>query len=140
MTGRSQRAILFVLAGLGCVVLPGCVERIMRISTDPEGARVIVNDEEVGLSPARTAFTWYGDYDIIIRKQGYKTLKTSYVVQAPWWQLPPFDLFTEVFLIGTLRDEHELPTYTLEPAETPPATEVVQRAVDMRSQALFDAR
>lgn len=117
----------------------GCVERIMKISSDPAGARVFVNDEEVGVTPVKLAFLWYGDYDIILRKPGYQTLKTHYRTPAPWYQVPPIDLVVETMIPGTLRDVHELPLYTLAPAETPPAEEVVQRAIEMRSQAIFGA-
>jgi len=114
----------------------GCVERIMVISTDPKGARVVVNDEEVGVSPVRLAFLWYGDYDIVIRKTGYRTLKTHYRVDPPWYQIPPFDLVSETLVPGTIRDVHVLPTFHLEPARTPPAEEVVQRALELRERAL----
>lgn len=124
------------LAGLSGVV-GGCVERTMKITTQPPGALVIVNDEEVGLSPAKFSFTWYGDYDLIIRKTGFKTLKAHHRLDAPWWQWPPFDLITETMIAGTLRDEHELPTYALESAETPTVEDVVQRAVELRDRALF---
>ena len=70
-----------------CVLLTGavgCVERTARIETDPPGAIVIVNDEEVGISPVRFSFLWYGDYEIILRKQGYRTLKTHHPIDAPW--------------------------------------------------------
>ncbi|KKN43459.1 hypothetical protein LCGC14_0702840 [marine sediment metagenome] len=72
----------------------------MRIRTDPAGALIFVNDEEIGLSPVTFAFLWYGDYDIIARKPGFKTLKTHYRVNPPWYQLPPFDLVAEVLIPG----------------------------------------
>jgi hypothetical protein len=111
----------------------------MKISSDPQGARVFVNDEEVGVTPVKFAFTWYGDYDIILRKTGYQTVKTHYRTPAPWYQVPPIDLVAETLIPGTLRDVHELPTYALAPAEAPPAADVVARAVEMRSLTLFSA-
>ncbi len=35
------------------VALGGCVERVMKIETDPQGALITVNDEEVGVSPVK---------------------------------------------------------------------------------------
>jgi hypothetical protein len=118
-------------------LLNGCVERTMKIRTNPPGALVIVNDEEVGVSPVKFSFLWYGDYEIILRKPGYQTLKTHFKVNAPWWQYPPFDLVAETLIAGTIRDEHELPPFDLQP--TPPTTpqELVGRATDMRGQAVF---
>lgn len=131
-----------VLLGAGVLLAvgasSGCVERRMRIRTDPAGALIFVNDEEIGLSPVTFAFLWYGDYDIIARKPGFKTLKTHYRVDPPWYQLPPFDLVAETLIPTTIRDEHEVPTLTLEPAETPAVEDVVRRAVELRERALFE--
>jgi hypothetical protein len=109
----------------------------MKITTRPPGAVVVVNDEEVGVSPVKFNFLWYGDYDIIIRKPGYETLKTHHRVDAPWWQWPVFDLITETMIAGTLHDDHVVPEYELKPAELPPVDEVAQRAVELRDRALF---
>jgi hypothetical protein len=119
------------------LALSGCVERIMKITTDPPGARVILNDEEVGRSPVKTSFLWYGDYEIILRKEGYETMRTNYRVDPPWYQIPPLDLVSETLVIGTIRDEHTLPTYTLQPTSAPAVEAVVGRAVQLREQALF---
>ena len=117
--------------------LVGCVERTMKIQTDPPGALVIVNDEEVGVSPVKFSFLWYGDYDIMLRKRGFETLKTHYRVHAPWFQIPPIDLLAETMIPGTLHDDHVLPTFTLQKAEMPTVSEVVDRAVELRDKALF---
>jgi len=130
---------LCVTAVLVGTLAAGCVERTMKISTTPPGALVIVNDEEVGVSPVKFSFLWYGDYEILLRKQGYHTLRTHYRVDPPWFQLPPIDLVTETMVPGTLHDDHVLPTYELEPAEIIEPQDVVQRALDMRSRALGQA-
>jgi hypothetical protein len=125
--------------GLMVALLPavGCVERTAKIQTNPPGAIVIVNDEEVGVSPVKFNFLWYGDYDLILRKPGYQTLKTHYRLDAPWYEVPPFDLVAETLVPATLRDEHVLPTYALEPTEKPDVAQIVERAVDLRDRALF---
>lgn len=125
-----------VTAGL---LVPGCVERTARIQTDPPGALVTVNDEEVGVSPVKFHFLWYGHYDIVLRKPGYKTVKTSYHLDPPWYQYPPFDLVAETLVAGTIRDEHTLPTFVLERAEAPATDDVVQRAAELRGRALYQS-
>jgi len=130
----SSAACLFSLIALG-----GCVERIMKIDSHPQGARVFVNDEEIGVTPAKFSFLWYGDYDIMLRKDGFQTLKTHCRIDPPWYQYPPIDLIAECFIPGTIRDEHVLPTYGLEPASLPPLPELVERAVELREQALQEA-
>ena len=131
------RPALVCITGLTVLLaLGGCVERIMKIDSHPQGARVFVNDEEVGDTPARFSFLWYGDYDIILRKDGFETLKTHQRVVPPWYQIPPFDLVAECLIPTTIRDEHTLPTYELEPARVPPIEEVVGRALEAREEAL----
>lgn len=123
----------FVLLTVG-----GCVERTAKVITDPPGALVTINDEEVGVSPVKFSFTWYGDYDIILRKPGYETLKTNFRVHAPWHQYPPIDLVTETMLPFMIRDEHVLPTFVLKPAAPPAIADVVERATELRDRALFE--
>jgi|YNPNPStandDraft_1061719.scaffolds.fasta_scaffold26691_2 hypothetical protein len=132
---RPARVVFTVLGGL--VLLSGCVERTVRVETDPPGALVVVNDQEVGVSPTKFSFTWYGDYDIIVRKPGYKTLKTNYRLREPWYQWPPIDIVAELLIPVTIRDEHVLPTYVLEPAEEPAVDELVERAAALRDEALY---
>jgi hypothetical protein len=140
MTSFPARPIsLAALAALLLTLAGGCVERILKIQTDPPGALVTVNDEEVGVSPVQVSFLWYGDYELIFRKRGYETLKTSYRIHPPWYQWPPLDLIVETLIPFTIRDEHELPIFALRPAAEPPVEEVVQRAVELRDRAVFEA-
>ncbi len=132
---RSTLAI-GCLSGLMLAALSGCVERTVKIETDPPGALVYVNDEQVGVSPVKFSFLWYGDYDLIFRKPGYRTLKTHQVITAPWYQIPPIDLVAET-VPWTIRDEHILPTFKLEQEPSPVVAEVVDRSLELRDRALF---
>jgi len=131
-----RRVVCWAVAVSGLAVLSGCVERTIRITSDPPGARVFLNDEEVGTTPVRTTFLWYGDYDIILRKDGYQTVKTHARIDPPWYQIPPLDFVSECLVIGTIHDDHELPTIRLEPAEDVLVEEVVERAVELRARTL----
>ncbi|HQI29243.1 MAG TPA: PEGA domain-containing protein, partial [Sedimentisphaerales bacterium] len=51
-----------VLLCLTGVLLTGCVERRLTIYTEPPGAIVTLNDQEIGVSPVTVPFNWYGDY------------------------------------------------------------------------------
>ena len=128
--GRHTIGLATLLAGF--VFLCGCVERTVKISTDPPGARVFVNDEEMGLSPVKFSFLWYGDYDIILRKEGFETLKTHYQLDPPWYQYPPVDLVAECLIPTTIKDERVIPTFALEPKQVPPVDEIVERALQAR--------
>ncbi len=137
---RTRRRLLDSVTLLGALlILGGCVERIMKIDSHPRGARVVVNDREVGVTPVKFSFLWYGDYDIILRREGFQTLKTNHRVNAPWYQYPPIDLIAECLILATIKDEHVLPTYQLEPVPTAAISDVVERAVQTREQALSEA-
>ena len=136
---QSVRSTAFVLSMTALLALAGCVERTISIRSDPPGARVIINDEDVGKTPVRFSFLWYGDYEVMLRKQGYQTLQTHVLIERPWFQLPVIDMVAETLIPGTLHDAHELPVYVLEPAVSPPADDLVRRAAELRDRTLFRA-
>jgi hypothetical protein len=111
----------FVISLLLPALLPagGCVQRTMTITSDPPGALVFMNDQELGRTPMKKDFIWYGTYDVQLRKEGYVTATTKQAVIAPIWQWPPIDLLAE-FWPGRLKDERHF-NYTLIPASTQPS-------------------
>ena len=121
---------------IGATTLPiGCVRRTVTIRTDPQGARVLLNDEPVGTTPVTVDFTWYGDYDVACSKDG-ETLRTHHRIDAPWYQIPPFDFFAEILTPFTIEDHREM-AFTLEPAQKMDQPELIDRAKEFRDQALF---
>ncbi len=134
MNAVPRRVLLVLTATV--LASSGCVERIMKIDSRPQGARVLINDEDVGTTPVQVSFLWYGDYDIIVRKDGYRTIKTHYRIDPPWYELPGVDLFSEVLWPGMIRDVHTLPTFELEPATPAPLEDVIRRAAELRERAL----
>lgn len=119
---------------LGAVCVSGCVRRTVTITTDPPNARVFLNDQEIGTSTVTTDFLWYGDYDVVVRKEGYETLQTHWPIKAPWYQWPVFDFFTDVLWPATIVDSRSR-HFVLEPATQPTAEEVIGRAEEMRVRA-----
>ncbi len=103
---QSSAAFCFAIA-----VGAGCVQRQLTVQSDPPGALVHLNGQEFGRTPVTRDFTWYGTYDVSLRKEGYETRKTTGKVIAPWWQWVPFDLFAELL---PLTDRRHL-RYTLTP-------------------------
>jgi len=129
--------ILTATCSVAFAILPaGCVRRTLMVRTEPEGARVFLNDYEVGTSPVSVDFTWYGDYDVIVRKDGYETLKTHHEIKPPWYQVPPIDFVAEILVPFEIHDEREA-SFTLRPmAEVDPET-LLQDAVELREQAIY---
>jgi PEGA domain-containing protein len=120
------RWLAMILAAMLC---GGCVQRTLTVRSDPPGALVYLNDEEVGRTPVTRNFLWYGTYEVEIRKEGYQTIKTEAKVWAPWWQWVPIDLVAELF---PLTDRHQL-SYTLHP---PTDRQVDPQALIARGEAL----
>jgi hypothetical protein len=69
----------------------GCIQRTLVITSAPEGAIVWLNDVEVGRTPLETAFTFYGDYDVRLRKEGFEPLVTHKVAATPVYEYAPID-------------------------------------------------
>lgn len=72
--------------------LAGCIDQELAIRSEPSGALVFVSDKEVGRTPVTIPFTWYGDYDIVLRMDGYQTIKTHAKLNPPVYGIPPLDL------------------------------------------------
>ena len=137
MTAR-RTAFWLLAAGLLCAAALsiGCVRRTMTIRTEPQGAHVLLNDEPIGTAPVTVDFTWYGDYDVTCRKDGCETLHTHKRINAPWYQVVPFDFFAEVLTPFTLHDHQEM-SFTLELAKEVQRPELIQRAKEFRDRAIF---
>jgi hypothetical protein len=87
----------------------------MQINSDPPGALVYLNQQEIGRTPLNRDFLWYGDYDVQLRLEGYETLKTNQKVYAPAWNWVPFDLVAQLMPFA-VKDNRSF-TYTLKPLD-----------------------
>jgi len=113
----------------------GCVRRSITITTEPTGALVFLNDQEVGQSTVTTDFLWYGDYDVVIRKEGFETLQTHTLVSAPWYQRIPLDFVSEVLWPGYLHDHHDR-HFVLAPKKVITSDELIDQANQIRRRAI----
>jgi len=107
----------------------------MTIRTQPPGALVNLNNEEQGLTPKTIPFTWYGDYEIVLRKDGYQTLRVIQPIKPPWYEVFPLDIFSELLLPVRLEDEHFL-HYELEETEPVEKGALLHRAEELREKFL----
>jgi hypothetical protein len=115
--------------------LSGCVHRRLTVNSNPPGARVLLDGEEVGETPTSVDFTHYGTHEVVLQKDGYDTLKTMQTVPAPWYQIPPLDFFSDNLLPYQLTNRHEF-SYQLQPSPTVPSTQGLRdRANSLRSEA-----
>ncbi|MBN1392595.1 MAG: PEGA domain-containing protein [Sedimentisphaerales bacterium] len=124
---------LLIIGLTACLFLTGCVERKLTINTEPQGAVVVLNDEEIGTSPVTTSFEWYGDYDVRITKEGYETLKTHRELKPPLHDYFPFDFFAQILNPKRIVDSYEW-TFTLAPQKQPDRDELIQNAQSLKEQ------
>ena len=126
--------------GLICVImtaalfLSGCVERKLTINTQPQGALIVLNDEEIGTSPVTVAFNWYGDYTVRINKEGYQSLDTHKKLKRPMKDMFPFDFFYEVITPKKYVDQYEW-TFALAPYKPADRNELLKTAAAIKKQA-----
>ncbi len=81
---------------LASLILSGCVERTISITSKPSGALVYLNDEEVGRTPVTVSHLFYGVYSVRLELDGHKPLWTKKEAKAPWWEMPGPDLVAEM--------------------------------------------
>lgn len=115
------------------LLLTGCVERKLTINTEPQGAVVALNDEEIGTSPVTVGFEWYGDYDVRISKPGYETLKTHRELKAPLHDKFPVDFMAQCLNPKRIVDSYEW-TFVLEEKKTVNKDELIEEAQKLKEQ------
>lgn len=131
---RPCASVRFLLAlCFAAILLTGCVERRLTIVTEPPGAIVTLNDQEIGVSPVTVPFNWYGDYWVRISKDGYETLNTHRKLDAPLHDYPPLDFFAQILYPGRIVDAYEW-TFDLSVKEYPTRDELIEQGESLRTQ------
>jgi len=125
--------ILLLVAAVFAALLAGCVERQLTIVTEPPGAMVALNDEQVGVSPVTVSFNWYGDYWVRLSKDEYQTLDTHRELKGPWYDHFPFDFIVQIADPTRVVDSYEW-TFELEPKQYPTRDALIDQAQALRTQ------
>lgn len=133
MSNTNRVVGLFAVTALAMGGCAGGVDRTVVVKSEPPGALVYMNGQEVGRTPAEVPILWYGTYDLRLREDGYSPVVKKARVWAPWWQIPPFDLIAELVPFH-LEDRHLL-SYEMTPLpERVELSELLARAATMRDQ------
>jgi hypothetical protein len=130
---NTRSVLLFVVAAVAAMLVCGCVERKLTINTEPQGAMVTLNDEQIGVSPVTVTFNWYGDYWVRASKEGFSTLETHRELKAPLHDHFPFDFFAGVLYPGQIVDDYEW-TFELAPREDLTREQLLENADALRMQ------
>jgi hypothetical protein len=131
---KYRKLALGIVIMVMCIAVSGCVDRKLTIKTEPAGAVVLLNDEEIGESPVTVSFNWYGDYNVTLSKEGYETLKTHRKLGAPWYDYFPFDFFVNNLNPKRIVDSYEW-TFRLEEKKYPPREELISSAEKLKKEA-----
>jgi hypothetical protein len=131
--GKCRLFTTLTCSFIACLLLSGCVERELTINTKPQGALVVLNDEEIGLAPVTVNFNWYGDYCVRIQKEGYETLNTHRELKGPWYDGFPFDFFAQIVNPNRIVNSYEW-TFDLTPKQQISQEELIQNALEMQKQ------
>ncbi len=130
MFSRLHLTPILVLAVV-LAVSSGCVRRRMTIRSNPPGALVYIDDQEIGTTPVSTYFTYYGTRKVKLIKDGFEPVTALERIRAPWYQLPVIDFVSENVVRRELRDERVL-EFQLEPQRLVPTQELLSRASRLR--------
>lgn len=124
-----RAAVILVATALAAAA--GCTQRRIEITSTPPGARVTLNDVQLGLTPLEVDFTYYGTYDVRLSKDGYEPLVTKAEAAAPFYEWPGIDLVALVVPVEkkTIIKWH----FDLQPAQDDPAG-VLERARVLREE------
>ncbi len=114
------------------VLLGGCVERELTITSDPPGALVTISDKQVGRTPLTLEFLWYGPYRIVLTREGYKSLNTHSNLKPPFYEIVPLDLLSAM-APWTIHDRRYL-DFKLEKFTTDDDDALIGRADQLRDE------
>lgn len=133
-----RKTALAAAALATALTLTGCVQRKIRVTSTPPGARVLLNDQEIGVTPVETRFTFYGGYDVQLIKPGYEHVHELRQAKAPLHEYPVVDLAATAVpadINHTIEWHFDL-TPVAEAADRDAAREdLLERAADLREQA-----
>ncbi len=138
--GSDRRVCCFGVVQMALVIallLPagGCVRRRLNVRTNPPGALVYVDNQQIGTTPCSVDFTYYGTREIRLIKPGYETLTVNQPIPTPWYEFPPLDFVSENLVATKIRDNRTV-TYDLAPQVIVPPQQLVDRANQLRQDAL----
>ena len=129
-------AVAFLVAG---TLLPtGCVRRRLAVRSNPPGAMVFVDNQQIGSTPCSVDFTYYGTREIRLVKPGFETLTVNQPIPTPWYEIPPIDFVSEN-LVPTRIQDHRTVSFDLQPQVIVPTEQLLDRANQLRQETLQGA-
>jgi hypothetical protein len=124
---------------LAAMLLPtGCVRRRLAVRSNPPGALVFVDNQQIGTTPCSVDFTYYGTREIRLVKPGYETLTVNQPIPTPWYEIPPLDFVSENLMPNKIMD-HRTASFEMQPQLIVPTEQLLDRANQLRQATLEEA-
>lgn len=111
--------------------MTGCLERVIHITSEPPGALVHLNDQEVGRTPVDVPFQEFGTYDVRLTLDDYEPIHEGARADAPPWEWPGLDFIAMILPIPFRTDVRW--HFDLELAESD-VQALLDRAIEQRNQ------
>lgn len=116
------------------VAFQGCVTRELYITSDPEGAAVLINDTYRGTTPMTHSFVHYQTFGIRLQKEGYHPLYVEEKISAPLYEKPGIDFVSEALVPKQIKDRRELHYSLKKNDNVDDLDEVLKRAAAKREE------
>ena len=123
---QLARSAIIVLIGLLLLPASGCVRRRLNVRSNPPGALVYVDNQQIGTTPCSVDFTYYGTREIRLIKPGYETLTVNQPIPTPWYEIPPLDFVSENLTPTKIRDNRTV-TFDMAPQIIVPTEQLLDR-------------
>ena len=130
-----RRLSLMLLFASTLIYQSGCVHRRLTINSNPQGALVRIDGQEIGYTPASVDYTWYGTREVQLIKDGYETQTEMIDITPPWYQRFPLDFVSDNFL-GTHVRDHRRFDLQMRPKQPDITSDVIERGRSLRSEAM----
>lgn len=133
-SSTNPTRVLLALLLVAAVLSTGCVRRRLMIRSNPAGAMVNVDNQQVGVTPCAVDYTYYGTREVRLSMPGYETLTVNQPLPTPWYELPGIDFISENLIPTRIKDVRTV-SYNLERQRMAPAEEIIARGEGLRRQA-----
>ena len=105
---KKFRLTISLVLALALAAGPGCVHKSIGVRTDPPGAMVYIDGQEVGQTPVDfIPFDFYGTREIAVYKNGYRVERRLVEINTPWYSWFPLDIVSELILPWEIRDRRQ---------------------------------
>jgi hypothetical protein len=123
-----------MFAAMVVLLLPtGCVRRRLNVRSNPPGALVFIDNQQIGTTPCSVDFIYYGTREIRLVKPGFETLTVNQPIPMPWYQIPPIDFVSENLVPMRIMD-HRTVSFDMQPQIVVPTEQLLDRANHLRQE------